>query len=231
MRLVIVLIIVGAVFLGGSDDVVDYSKYPIVYFDADSKWRVCPDGEDESYKLANNLNGDSIKFSMGGDCIYFMDGENLYYREANDPDADEEKIASDVVFFIVLGDTKNVLYKTDDGDLYFHDLKEKYRLAKNIEGIYVNYDYTKIMYFADGNKLYIRGMDEDDEPQKISNDVYANGGGYEDVPIWEEVLTDKGYEFDHVDSHEHITPYGTSAEWIKDKYASIDEHYEIDNEL
>lgn len=74
-------------------------------------------------------------------------------------------------------------------------------------------------------------VDELKTLEKISNDVYANGGGYEDVPIWEEVLTDKGYEFDHVDSHEHITPYGTSAEWIKDKYASIDEHYEIDNEL
>jgi hypothetical protein len=68
------------------------------------------------------------------------------------------------------------------------------------------------------------------ELERISNGIYINGGEAEDVPLWGKVLTDKGYVFDYVDSHQHITPYGTSEEWLEDKYSSITEHYVIENQ-
>ena len=65
-------------------------------------------------------------------------------------------------------------------------------------------------------------IDELKTLEKISNDG--------DVPIWGKVLTDKGYVFEYIDSHQHITPYGTSKEWLEEKYPQITEHYCIDNQ-
>ena len=66
--------------------------------------------------------------------------------------------------------------------------------------------------------------------EKISNDVYINGGEAEDVPIWTDVLKEKGYIFEYLDEHQHITPMGTSKEWLEEKYPSIKEHYLIQNQ-
>lgn len=62
--------------------------------------------------------------------------------------------------------------------------------------------------------------------EKISNEVYINGGSEEDVPIWAYELASK-YIFKYIDSCRHITPYGTSSDWLEEKYAQITEHYEI----
>jgi len=66
--------------------------------------------------------------------------------------------------------------------------------------------------------------------EEISNDVYINDGDSEDVPIWANVLTDKGFTFDYVDEHQHVTAFGTSTEWLNEKYPEITEHYCIDNQ-
>lgn len=68
------------------------------------------------------------------------------------------------------------------------------------------------------------------ELEKISNDIYINGGEAKDVPLWKNVLEEKGYVFDCVGYHRHITPYGTSEEWLEDKYSSVTEHYVIENQ-
>ncbi len=66
--------------------------------------------------------------------------------------------------------------------------------------------------------------------EKVSNDVYINGEGDEDVPIWFETLEEKGYIFGYVDECQHVTPYGTSSKWLESKYSHIKEHYIIDNQ-
>lgn len=66
--------------------------------------------------------------------------------------------------------------------------------------------------------------------EKISNDLYKNGGSYEDIPIWAEVLTKKGYIFEYIDEHQHITAFETSTEWLEKKYPQILEHYIIENQ-
>ena len=73
-------------------------------------------------------------------------------------------------------------------------------------------------------------IEELKELEKVSNAVYINGGAYEDVPIWAEVLKNKGYVFDYVDEHEHITALGTSSDWLEKKYSHVTEHYTIDNQ-
>lgn len=73
-------------------------------------------------------------------------------------------------------------------------------------------------------------IEELKELNKISNDIYINGGDAEDVPIWANILTDKGYVFDYVDEHQHITPFKTSEEWLKEKYPQITEHYCVENQ-
>lgn len=50
----------------------------------------------------------------------------------------------------------------------------------------------------------------------------------DDIPIWAEVLEKEGCVCDIVDSHNHVTPYDTSSEWEKEKYADVTEYYEID---
>ena len=66
--------------------------------------------------------------------------------------------------------------------------------------------------------------------EKASNEVYINGGSFEDVPIWAYALAEKGYVFEYVDSCQHITPYGTSSDWLERKYSFIKEHYKIENQ-
>jgi len=73
-------------------------------------------------------------------------------------------------------------------------------------------------------------VDELKELERISCEVYINGGDYEDVPNWASVLKEKGYTFEYVDSHQHITPTGTSREWLEDKYPEIMENYVIENQ-
>ena len=165
---IVVLVIVGINLLGS--DEIDYSKYPVVYR-ADGKVKVRPNGAEESYKLGSNVDFEYIRFSEGADYIYFIENGKLYYRDAEDLEAKDEKIASDVVGYTILGDTKNVLYRTEDGDIYFHDLEEKYKVAKNVSSYTIDEDYKNIRYLTDEGKLYIRGLGEKDEATKIDTKV------------------------------------------------------------
>lgn len=66
--------------------------------------------------------------------------------------------------------------------------------------------------------------------ERRSCQVYLDGGSSEDIPIWSEVITEKGYLFEYVDSHVHVSPYNTSGEWIKKNYLGIAENYVIENQ-
>ena len=48
--------------------------------------------------------------------------------------------------------------------------------------------------------------------------------------IWKSVLESKGYVFDYVDEHNHITAFGTSSAWLREKYPKITECYCIENQ-
>lgn len=65
--------------------------------------------------------------------------------------------------------------------------------------------------------------------EKVSNEAYANGND-DDVPSWGKELKTKGYTFCYIDEHQHVTPYGTSSEWLEERYSGIKEHYTIENQ-
>lgn len=65
--------------------------------------------------------------------------------------------------------------------------------------------------------------------EKVSNEAYANGND-DDVPIWGKELKTKRYTFCCIDEHQHVTPYGTSSEWLEERYSGIKEHYTIENQ-
>ena len=73
-------------------------------------------------------------------------------------------------------------------------------------------------------------VEELKELERISCQAYIDGGEYEDVPIWTDVLTDKGYMFECIASHPHITPFATSSKWLENNYPNITERYVIENQ-
>lgn len=68
------------------------------------------------------------------------------------------------------------------------------------------------------------------ELEKISCEIFINGSDYEDVPIWADVLEEKGYEFTSIDSCTHVTAYGTSSDWLEETFGEINEKYVIEDQ-
>ena len=67
--------------------------------------------------------------------------------------------------------------------------------------------------------------------EKQSCDVFLSGSGcYDDVPIWRDVLTEQGYEFNCIDSQFHTIGFKTSEQWLKDDFPDITEKYVIENQ-
>lgn len=66
--------------------------------------------------------------------------------------------------------------------------------------------------------------------EKISCEIFINGADYEDVPIWADVLKEKGYEFAYIDSCTHVTAYGTSRDWLEETFGEINEKYVIEDQ-
>ena len=56
----------------------------------------------------------------------------------------------------------------------------------------------------------------------------ANAYNEEYLP--NEVLEKEGYVFSYEDSHSNISVYGTSAEWLEEKYPDITEQYVIEDQ-
>lgn len=85
-----------------------------------------------------------------------------------------------------------------------------------------------------GNSLIVFETDapvkELKELEKISCQVYIDKRDDSEVPIWSKVLSEKGYTFEYVNEHQHITPYGSSSDWIEREYPEIQEHYIIENQ-
>ena len=52
----------------------------------------------------------------------------------------------------------------------------------------------------------------------------------EDAPIWSNILKEAGYAFEYIDSHQHVTAYGTSTEWLMNHEigSAITEDYTIE---
>lgn len=76
----------------------------------------------------------------------------------------------------------------------------------------------KLVFSTNAPAVELKKLEEE------SNKLYAKG---EDVPIWAEVLNQKGYVFEFIDSHAHVNAWNTSSAWAKEKYPSVTEEYTI----
>lgn len=85
-----------------------------------------------------------------------------------------------------------------------------------------------------GDRLYIFSTNAPVEELKKLEDesckVYLEGRSVSEVPIWADVLYDKGYTFEYVTEHQHVSPYGTSSGWLEKNYPDIKENYVIENQ-
>lgn len=95
--------------------------------------------------------------------------------------------------------------------------KSEYRLVSLMDGTAMN-DQT-IIFKTNAPAEELK------ELERISCEVYLNDGDYEDVPIWETVLNDKGYVFEYVDSSTNC-----GSEFLEHTYAYVTEHYIIENQ-
>lgn len=68
------------------------------------------------------------------------------------------------------------------------------------------------------------------ELEKISCEIFINGSDAEKVPIWADVLEEKGYEFAYIDSCTHVTAYGTSSDWLEETFGELNEKYIIEDQ-
>lgn len=62
--------------------------------------------------------------------------------------------------------------------------------------------------------------------EKISNEAQKNG---DEVPIWMDIVIDNGYQFEFINSHRHVTAYGTSTDWLEKNFPKIKENYSIES--
>lgn len=98
---------------------------------------------------------------------------------------------------------------------------------------------VRLISFSDGTTmgdyLYIVSTnapkEELKELERISCKLYRNGHDESDIPVWADELEEKGYIFDILDSHQHISQYRSSREWKAEKYPEVNEHYQIENQI
>ena len=54
--------------------------------------------------------------------------------------------------------------------------------------------------------------------------------GYEsdEMPNWAKTLdNDFDHVFEYVSDHQHVSPYGTSSDWLEDRFPEINEYYKL----
>lgn len=98
----------------------------------------------------------------------YDDGGKLYYREVKKPDKDPVKIDSNVTSFMINEKGNRVTY-LKEGKLYQHNLKEKDKLASNVEGFQASKDGKIVVWLDSDDKAYIMKIGKDKE--KIDSNI------------------------------------------------------------
>lgn len=119
--------------------------YHGIYMSKDGKRILYPDKIDDSYNYS------------------------LYYSNLKDKKAENQKIDSDIIHYVVNDDLTNVFYmKGTEGSLYKHDFNEKTKIGSGITNFYINSDGTKVLYVNGSGEIYLQTEGKDKE--KIDSD-------------------------------------------------------------
>ncbi len=141
-------------------------------------WQVTDDmlDGDKSYasEMIYGVAGLYPSLSADGNILFYPDkssDENaLYFRYVNKPKKDAVKIDSDIEKYIVNEKANTVIYLKGDGSLYTHNLKDKEKIASDIQAFAASPD-GKIIYYVseEDSNLYIKQNKKDAE--KIESNV------------------------------------------------------------
>lgn len=173
-----------------------YENHPLVYAKDDllflknaNKKEAYPLTERYGYYEQGEMEGNYttryplIQMSNDGETMFFADGISneefrLYYRKTGQKiprgdGADEKgiRLVTGVTDFQASPNGDFVLYQKHDR-LYISDLKEERSIASNVTNFTLSSDMKKVI-FKKNYDLYVCGLGEKDQPEKIAADVSA----------------------------------------------------------
>ena len=107
--------------------------------------------------------------------VFYLDrienGSNSFYVRDLKEDSEPLKIDSNVNSIVVLKNGSGVYYKNDESTLYFHDLKEKTRIAREVSWFSVSEDGKNLYYLDNEKTLY--SLKQGEEREKVDRDVQS----------------------------------------------------------
>ena len=94
---------------------------------------------------------------------------SIYYRDLNQPDAQPIKITSDVEIYTANHTLDKIIYLSEDGNLYRHDLQKKDKLASDVSWFRCSEDTSIVYYRTDDDELYV--INADGKKDKIDSGI------------------------------------------------------------
>ena len=158
--ILVLAIVVSALFTGGEPNYALYMKEgELMYYGmSGDPWQVSDDMDGNSSAL--NL------VSKDGKKIFFIQDGDLYVRNVESK-KDAEKLGTEVESYMISEDGKRVLFETEDGNIYTHNLKERKKIDSEIDSVVgFSKDLKKVIYTKDAGS-------EDNENAK---DIYLYNG-------------------------------------------------------
>ncbi len=194
----------------------------------------------EATKIASNVYDYALL--DGGKVLYLTDSKMYLYNQKKD---EKEKVASDVSYMVTSEDKKQVMWRTNDDDLYVSDAafkKDKIKIESNISSLIDYSDDFKQITYTKNDKLYMVLNYED--KRKVASEVYSyveSAGDSQDIYYMEledkEELTlmdfvdDDMFDSDKSIKEPRIEDYQTQEKrdtyWGEQTYTvTADEYYE-----
>ncbi len=102
------------------------------------------------------------RISKDGKRIFFPDKISssrhfkLCWRETGKKDSEIVKIDNDVTEYRLIKGGKELYYLTDDGNLFFYDLKKKERIAKNVTSFQTDDNGKKLLFYTEDSTLLLK---------------------------------------------------------------------------
>ncbi len=167
----VVVLVLSMVLAGASQSsYAIYIKDKELFYTQAAKWKPWQITKefDESHSFDNEglsdisyILGMYVALSQDGKTIFYVDkiddsdGLSIYYRKVNSK-KEPKKIASEVRRFEVNDKGNIVTYlRSEDNNLYQHNLKDKEKIAIEVEDFVVSDDGKTIVYQNEDNDLYI----------------------------------------------------------------------------
>ena len=180
--LVVVLLftLVGSLFSGGKESLFYVKEEEVFYNDYSKKApyqvtsKLLADSYMSNYELSRYSYIFGVVLSEDEKTMLYVDrvdsgddGVSLYYKKVKNVEDEGTKLDSDITRYSTNDKLTKVLYLKDDS-LYMHDLKDKEKLASDVEGYYASADLKTIYFTDEDGDLYLL---DGTEKEKVASEV------------------------------------------------------------